>query len=45
MENLSAEVVINGVWESVTENIQISAKESLCYYELKKLKPWFDEEC
>jgi hypothetical protein len=27
------------------ENIKISAKESLGYFELKKHKPWFDEEC
>jgi hypothetical protein len=27
------------------ENIKISAKESLGYYELKKHKPWFDEGC
>jgi hypothetical protein len=25
------------------ENIKISAKESLVYYELKKHKPWFEE--
>jgi hypothetical protein len=27
------------------ENIKISAKESLGYYELKKHKPWFDVGC
>jgi hypothetical protein len=27
------------------ENIKISAKESLGYYELKKHKPWFNEGC
>jgi hypothetical protein len=26
-------------------NIEISAKESLGYFELKKHKPWFDEGC
>jgi hypothetical protein len=30
-------------WEE--ENIRISVKESLSYYELKKHKPWFDEGC
>jgi hypothetical protein len=30
-------------WETIRENIKISAKESLGYYELKKHKPWFDE--
>jgi hypothetical protein len=29
----------------IRENIKISAKESLGYYELKKHKPWFDEGC
>jgi hypothetical protein len=33
------------VWEMIRENIKTSAKESLGYYELKKHKPWFDEEC
>jgi hypothetical protein len=32
-------------WETIRENINISAKESLCYCELKKNKPWFDEGC
>jgi hypothetical protein len=27
------------------KNIKVLAKESLNYYELKKHKPWFDEEC
>jgi hypothetical protein len=38
-------VDICSAWENVTENIRISAKESLGYYELKKHKPWFDEGC
>jgi hypothetical protein len=29
----------------IRENIKISAKESLGYYELLKLKPWFDDRC
>jgi hypothetical protein len=29
----------------IAENIKISAKESLGYYELKKHKPWFDVGC
>jgi hypothetical protein len=32
-------------WEMIKENIQISARESLGQYELKKHKPWFDEGC
>jgi hypothetical protein len=45
LEDLDAEVEINSVWEMIRENIQISAKESLGYFELKKHKPWFDEGC
>jgi hypothetical protein len=44
MENLSAEVDINGVLVTIRENIKISARESLCYYELKKHKTCFGEE-
>jgi hypothetical protein len=36
LENLDAEVDINRAWETVIENIKISAKESLGYCELKK---------
>jgi hypothetical protein len=45
LENLDAEVDINRAWESIRENIKISAKETLDYYELKKHKPGFDEGC
>jgi hypothetical protein len=31
-------------WETIREN-EISAKESLGYFELKKHKPWIDERC
>jgi hypothetical protein len=33
------------VWETISKNIKISAKESLGYYELKKHKSWFYEGC
>jgi hypothetical protein len=36
---------INIAWETVRENIKISGKESLGYYELKEHKPRFDEGC
>jgi hypothetical protein len=36
LENLDAEADINRTWETIRENIQISAKESLHYYELKR---------
>jgi hypothetical protein len=42
-EDLHAEVEINSAWETIRENIKISAKESLGYYEMKKHKPWFEE--
>jgi hypothetical protein len=45
MGNLVAEVDINRTWETIRENIKISAKESLGYYELNRHKSWFDEGC
>jgi hypothetical protein len=45
VSNRIAEVEISGAWEMIRENVKISAKESLAYCELKKLKPWFDEAC
>jgi hypothetical protein len=45
LENLGAEGDSNRAWETIKENIKISAKESLDYYELKKHTPWFDERC
>jgi hypothetical protein len=45
LEDLDAEVEINSVWETIRKNIQISAKERVGYFELKKHKPWFDEGC
>jgi hypothetical protein len=43
LEDLDVEVEINSAWEIIRENINISAKECLDYFELKKHKPWFDE--
>jgi hypothetical protein len=45
LEDLNAEVDINSAWETIRENIKISAKESPGYLESKKHKPWFDEGC
>jgi hypothetical protein len=45
LEDLDAEVDNNNAWETIRDNIKISAKESLGYYKLKKHKPWFKEEC
>jgi hypothetical protein len=36
---------INRAWETIGENIRISAKESIGLCESKSYKPWFDEEC
>jgi hypothetical protein len=43
LEDLDNEVGINSTWEMIRENITISAKESLGYYELKKRKLWLDD--
>jgi hypothetical protein len=45
LENLYAEVDMHRAWQTVTENIRISAKESVGHYKLKKHKPWVDEGC
>jgi len=45
LENLNDDEDVNRNWESIKENIQTSAKESLGLHELKQNKPWFDEEC
>jgi hypothetical protein len=45
LEDLDAEVEINSAWETIRENIKISAKERVGYFELKKHKPWLDEGC
>jgi hypothetical protein len=45
LENLDTEGDLNKAWETIRENIKISAKDSLGYYEPKKNKLWFDEEC
>jgi hypothetical protein len=38
-------VDIHRSWETIRENINISAKEGLDYCELKQQKPWFDNIC
>jgi hypothetical protein len=45
LEDCDAEVEINSAWETIRENINISAKERLGYFELEKHKPLFDEGC
>jgi hypothetical protein len=43
LENFDGDDIISRPWGSIGENNKISAKECLCCYELKQLKPWFDE--
>ena len=45
MENLSDSEEKNRAWEEIKDNIKISAKDSLCLYELHQHKPLFDEDC
>jgi hypothetical protein len=45
LEDLNTEVEINSAWETIRENIKISAKESPGYFELKKHKQWFNKGC
>jgi hypothetical protein len=42
---MDVEVDINSAWETMRDNMNNSAKESLGYNELKKHKPWFDKGC
>jgi phosphomevalonate kinase len=45
LENLDTEADVNKAWETVRQNIKISAKESLSYYEPMKNTSGFDEGC
>jgi hypothetical protein len=45
LKNLDTDGDVNKAWETIRENIKISAKESLSHYEPKKNKSWFDEGC
>jgi hypothetical protein len=42
---MDAKVDISSAWEIITGIINISAKESLGYYEMNKHKHWFNEGC
>jgi hypothetical protein len=44
LEILDTEVDINRAWETIRENIKMSANKSLGYYELKN-NLWLDEGC
>ena len=41
----AGEVEINDTWENIRNNIKVAAGESIDYYEIKKKKPWFDDDC
>jgi hypothetical protein len=43
LEYLEAEVEIDSAWETIRENIKISAKGTLAYFELKKHMTLFEE--
>jgi len=45
LENYDVVDVIRRAWESVTDNINASATDSLDYYELEQHKPWLGDEC
>jgi hypothetical protein len=42
---VDAGVDSNSAWETITDNINISAKDNVGHYELKKHMPWFDKRC
>jgi hypothetical protein len=42
LENFDTEVDISRAWETIRENIKISVKKNLGYYELKTHKPRFN---
>jgi hypothetical protein len=44
LENLENNWGINRSWDTIRENIKISAKECIGHCEAKRHKPWFDEE-
>jgi hypothetical protein len=45
LEHLDAEEDSISAWETIRENIKISTKQNVGYYELKKHKSAFDEGC
>jgi hypothetical protein len=44
-EDLDTEVKINSAWKTIKGNIEVSGKDNVGYFELKKHKPWFNEVC
>ncbi|KAJ4451741.1 hypothetical protein ANN_03212 [Periplaneta americana] len=44
-DEVEKELDVNSVWENIRDSIKIAAEQSIDYYETKKKKPWFDEDC
>ncbi|KAJ4430139.1 hypothetical protein ANN_22349 [Periplaneta americana] len=44
-DKVEKELDVNSVWENIRDSIKIAAEQSIGYYETKKKKPWFDEDC
>jgi hypothetical protein len=44
LKNLEENGDISRPWDTIRENIKISARGRLGYYEFNHQKPWFDEE-
>ncbi|KAJ4441732.1 hypothetical protein ANN_11590 [Periplaneta americana] len=44
-DEVEKELDVNSVWENIRDSIKIAAEQSIGYYETKKKKPWFDEDC
>jgi hypothetical protein len=44
LEDLDTELEINSASKTIRENIKISDKETLGYFELRKHKPWINEK-
>ncbi|KAJ4444435.1 hypothetical protein ANN_06227, partial [Periplaneta americana] len=44
-DEVEKELDVSGAWENILYNIKIAAEQSIGYYETKKKKPCFDEDC
>ena len=41
----AGEVDIDDTWENIRDNIKLAAGEGIGYHQVKKKKPWFDDNC
>ncbi|KAJ4441296.1 hypothetical protein ANN_11150 [Periplaneta americana] len=44
-DDVEEELDVHSMWENIRDNIKIAAEQSIGYYQTKKKKPWFDEDC